>query len=93
MIAAGYYCFTLDICPSFLHPSVRFSFSDDNWSKQQWIFTKLSMCIDIVEIWFGIAMSKFRKFFTELSTCSTIMAGYYDLTVLFLFIKYLPLSK
>ena len=24
-------------------------------SKPQWIFTKLGMCIDIVEIWFGIA--------------------------------------
>ena len=24
-------------------------------SKLQWIFTKLGMCIDIVEIWFGIA--------------------------------------
>ena len=35
--------------------SVRFSFPDDNLSKQQWIFTKLGMCIDIVEIWFGIA--------------------------------------
>ena len=29
--------------------------SDDNLSKHQWIFTKLGMCIDIVEIWFGIA--------------------------------------
>ena len=25
-----------------------FSFSDDNFSKCQWIFTKLGMCIDIV---------------------------------------------
>ena len=24
-------------------------------SKPHWIFTKLGMCIDIVEIWFGIA--------------------------------------
>ena len=41
------------VCPSV--PSVRFSFPDDNLSKHQWIFTKLGMCIDIVEIWFGIA--------------------------------------
>ena len=33
---------------------VRISFPDDNLSKHQWIFTKLGMCIDIVEIWFGI---------------------------------------
>ena len=32
-----------------------FSFPDDNLSKRQWIFTKFSMCIDIVEIWLGIA--------------------------------------
>ena len=32
-----------------------FSFPDDNLNKHQWIFTKLGMCIDIVEILFGIA--------------------------------------
>ena len=31
-----------------------FLFLDDNFSKCQWIFTKLGMCIDIVEIWFRI---------------------------------------
>ena len=30
-----------------------FSFPDDNLSKRQWIFTKLGMCIDIVDIWIG----------------------------------------
>ena len=35
-----------------------FSFPDDNLSKRQWIFTKLGMCIDIVEIWFGIAIGQ-----------------------------------
>ena len=43
-----------------------FSFLDDNMSKYQWIFTKLGMCIDIVEIWFGIAngqiLSNFDRF-------------------------------
>ena len=32
-----------------------FSFPDDNLNKRQWIVTKFGMCIDIVEIWFGIA--------------------------------------
>ena len=41
--------------PSVVRPSVRFSFPDDKLSRRQWIFTKLGMCIDIVEIWFGIA--------------------------------------
>ena len=32
-----------------------FSFLDYNLSKYQGIFTKLAICIDIKEIWFGIA--------------------------------------
>ena len=32
-----------------------FSFPDDNFSKYQWIFMILGMCIDIVEICFGVA--------------------------------------
>ena len=36
--------------PLYVRPSVRFSFPDDNLNKHQWIFTKLGMCIDIVEI-------------------------------------------
>ena len=32
-----------------------FSFPDDNVSKYQGILTKLAICIDIKEIWFGIA--------------------------------------
>ena len=56
-IVMGYYGFMLEvcvsICPSFC-PSVRFSFPNDNLSKHQWIFTKFGMCIDIVEIWFGM---------------------------------------
>ena len=32
-----------------------FYFQDSNLSKSQWIFTKFDVCIDIVEICFGIA--------------------------------------
>ena len=32
-----------------------FSFPADNLNRCQWIFIKLGMCINIVEIWFGIA--------------------------------------
>ena len=49
----------------------RFSFLDDNLSKLQWIFTKLGMCIDIVEVWLGLLMGKFRQFLTELSAQDT----------------------
>ena len=62
-IVTGYYGFTLDV-----HVSVRlfFLFTDDNLSKHQWIFTKLGVCVDLVKIWFGIVMDKFRHSFTEL---------------------------
>ena len=52
---AGYYGFTLDIFVYVRQLSVRISFPDDNLRKHQCIFTKLGMCIDIGEIWFGIA--------------------------------------
>ena len=51
---AGYCGFTLEVRVS-IRLSVCYSFPDDNLSKHQWIFTKLGMCIDIVDIWFGIA--------------------------------------
>ena len=59
-IVAGYYGFTLDVHvsvrPSVSHTSVHpFFILDDNLSKHKRIVTKLGMCIDIVEIWFGIA--------------------------------------
>ena len=59
-----------------------FSFPDDNLSKHQWIFTKLGVCIDIKEIWFGIANGQISSMFTELSARDMIMAGYYSLTFL-----------
>ena len=74
-IVAGYYGFTLVVRVS-VRPSVErlsvFSFPDDNLSECQWIFTKLGMCIDIVEIWFlWLLMGKFRQFLTELSARDT----------------------
>ena len=45
-----------------LHPSV-FSFPDDILSKCKWIFIKLGMCIDVVEIWFGIANRQILSIF------------------------------
>ena len=44
----------LSVCRTSVRSSV-FSFLDDNLSKYIWIFTKLDTCINIVEIWFGIA--------------------------------------
>ena len=42
-----------------------FLFPDDNLSKYQWLFTKLGMCIDIVEIWFGIANEQISSIFDK----------------------------
>ena len=39
------------------------SFPDNNLSKCQWIFTKLGVCIDIVEIWFEIANCQISSIF------------------------------
>ena len=67
LIAVGYFGITLVVCvsvhPSYIPQSV-FLFPDDNLSKYQWIFTKLGMCIDIVEIGLGLLMGKFHQFLT-----------------------------
>ena len=55
---------------------------DDNLCQCQGILTKLGTCIDIKEIWFGIANRQICQCLTELSACNTIMAGYYSLTFL-----------
>ena len=40
-----------------------FSFPDDNLNEHKWIFTKLGVCIDIVEIWFMIANGQISSIF------------------------------
>ena len=40
-----------------------FSFPDDNLSMCQGILTKLGTCIDIMEIWFGIANGQISSMF------------------------------
>ena len=45
----------LSVRQLYVHLSVGFLFPDDNLSEHEWIFTNLGVCIDIMEIWFGIA--------------------------------------
>ena len=54
------------------HTSVL-SFPDDNkrFIVNQSIYTKLGVCIDIMEVWFEFLMGKIRYFLTELSTRHT----------------------
>ena len=68
-----------------------FSFPDDNLSKCQGILTKLNVCIDMKEIWFGITNGEISPTLTELSARDTMMVGYYSL--MFLFASALPWSK
>ena len=64
------------------HPYFYFQMID-NLSKYQWIFTKLGMCIDIVEIWFGIAYGQIMSTLADLSSHHMKMAGYYRFMFLF----------
>ena len=50
----------LCVCPS-VRPSI-FSFLDDLLSKCLWTFTKLGVCIEIVEIWFEIVNGQILSF-------------------------------
>ena len=61
-----------------VHRSIHISFLDDNSSKHQWIFTKLGMCIDIVEIWLGLLMCKLRQILTELPARDTPIFSFPD---------------
>ena len=45
----------LSIRASVFCRSLCISFPNDILSKHQWIWYEVGMCIDIVEIWFGIA--------------------------------------
>ena len=63
MVSHGCPC----VRPSVIRPSVRILFLDDSMSKHQWIFTKLGMCIDIVEIWFGIAYGQISSNFDRVT--------------------------
>ena len=45
------------------HDMSVFLFVDDYLSKYQWIFMKLGVCIDIVEVWFGIDNGKISSIF------------------------------
>ena len=63
------------VCPSarlsYVCPSL-FVFQDDNLSKYQWFFTKLGMCIDIEEIWFGIANGQILSILTVICRHTSI---------------------
>ena len=52
----------LSVRLSYVRSSARISFPNDNLSKHKWRFTKLGMCIDIVEIWFDIAYGQILSF-------------------------------
>ena len=58
-------------CPILTEFSARdtskFSYPENNLSKCQWIFTKLSMCIDIIKTWFGITNGQILSIFDRVN--------------------------
>ena len=83
---AGYYGFTLDVRVSVRPPvcqsSIRFSFSDDNLSKYQYLVCALILWRSGL----GLLMDKFRQIFTKLSAHDTTIVGYNSLMFLFEFV-------
>ena len=63
MIVVGYYSFTLDVCVSVLHSFHRLSVFCFWMMSKNKIFTKLGVCNDIVEIWFGISVGQISSNF------------------------------
>ena len=55
-----------------------FSFTDDNFSKYQWIIAKLVVCIDIMMICLGLLMGKFCQFLTGLSARDMSVFSFLD---------------
>ena len=45
------------------HNTSLFYFQNNNLNKSQWFFTKFDMCIDVVEICFGIAHCQISSIF------------------------------
>ena len=66
------------VCLSICQWYVHILFPDGNLSKYQWIFTKLGMYIDIVEIGLGLLMGKFHQILTELSVRDTPLFSFQD---------------
>ena len=79
------------VCASVVLPSV-FSFLNDKLRKYQWIFTKVVMCIDILEICFGFANGQILSFFDRVTcvcNCHMMLAAYYLFSFLFCIINIL----
>ena len=56
-------------------------------SKYQWTFTKLGVCIDIIEIWFRNTIGRIWSVLTELSAHHTIVVGYNRFKFLYAHLK------
>ena len=60
-----------------------FSLPDDSIVTYQWIFTKLAMCIDIIEVCSGNANGQISLILIELSALDMIVVEYYHSMFLF----------
>ena len=72
----GKFCHFLTVLSAYDRSA--FSFPDVNFSNCQWVFTKLGVCIDVVEICFGIAVGQILSILTEFSAHDTSMFSFLD---------------
>ena len=78
-----------------LNPNTINQFPDDNLSKYESIFTKLGMCIDIMEIWFanGQIWSFFDRVICSLHDRGRILSFHFFFLFFFFYIAwFLPVS-
>ena len=76
----------------FCPPHIRISFLDDNLRKSQWIFSKLGLCIDIIEVWFWTAYEETLLIFDRVICPPHDSGGVLSLHVFIFSIKFLDLQ-
>ena len=64
-----------------------FLFPDNNLSKYPWIFTKLGMCIDIMEIWFGVGNVQISLIFNSYLPATQQYFHFWMITFKWIFTK------
>ena len=68
----------LSVRLSYVYPSASISFPVYNLSNHRWIFTKLGMCIDIVEIWVSIAYGQISLIFDKVTARQMTIVSFPD---------------
>ena len=81
LLMGKFHQFLTDLSP---RDTSLFLFQASNLHKFQWIFTKLDMCIDILEIWFRISKRQTLSIFYRVICLQHANCDYYLFTFFFL---------